>query len=64
MFQEQELISLVEPKTFVYGIKNNNWISAMNDELNQTKKNQTWELVPRPKGKNVIEKKKYFQKQC
>ena len=26
----------------------------MNDELDQIKKNQTWELVPRPKNKNVV----------
>ena len=26
----------------------------MNEELNQIEKNKTWELVPRPKDKNVI----------
>ena len=26
----------------------------MNEELDQIEKNQTWELVPRPEGKNVI----------
>jgi hypothetical protein len=26
----------------------------MNEELDQIEKNQTWELVPRPKNKNVI----------
>jgi hypothetical protein len=26
----------------------------MEEELNQIDKNQTWELVPRPKDKNVI----------
>jgi hypothetical protein len=27
---------------------------SMNEELDQIEKNQTWELVPRPKNKNVI----------
>jgi hypothetical protein len=26
----------------------------MNKELEQIEKNQTWELVPRPKNKNVV----------
>jgi hypothetical protein len=26
----------------------------MDEELNQIEKNDTWELVPRPKNKNVI----------
>jgi hypothetical protein len=29
----------------------------MDEELDQIKKNDTWELVPRPKDKNVINKK-------
>ena len=33
----------------------------MNDELNQIEKNQTWELVPRPEGKNVIGTKWIFK---
>ena len=48
MFQEQALISLVEPKKFAEARKNNDWINAMNDELDKIEKNQTWELVPRP----------------
>ena len=33
----------------------------MNEELNQIEKNQTWELVPRPKNKNVIGTKWVFR---
>ena len=33
------------------------WIKAMNEELDQIDKNDTWELVPRPKDKNVIDTK-------
>jgi hypothetical protein len=30
------------------------WKKAMDEELDQIEKNDTWELVPRPKNKNVI----------
>lgn len=33
----------------------------MNEELDQIKKNKTWELVPRPKDKNVIGTKWVFK---
>ena len=33
----------------------------MNDELDQIKKNQTWELVPRPKSINVVGTKLVFK---
>jgi hypothetical protein len=34
--------------------KDKNWLKAMNEELDQIERNQTLELVPRPKDKNVI----------
>ena len=33
----------------------------MNEELDQIKKKDTWELVPRPKDKNVIRTKWVFR---
>jgi hypothetical protein len=51
---EQALLSLIEPKTFSNASKYEEWIKAMNEELDQIEKNQTWELVPRPKNKNVV----------
>jgi hypothetical protein len=33
----------------------------MNEELDQIEKNDTWELVPRPKNKNVIGTKWVFR---
>jgi len=30
------------------------WIDAMEDELNQFKRSEVWDLVPRPEGINVI----------
>ena len=37
------------------------WIKEMEEELSQIKKNDTWELVPRPKDKNVIGTKWVFR---
>ncbi|GLJ21382.1 hypothetical protein SUGI_0393600 [Cryptomeria japonica] len=48
------LISKVEPKDVVEACKDDNWIRAMEEELDHIEKNNTWELVPRPKDKNVI----------
>ena len=33
----------------------------MKEELDQIMKNKTWELVPRPKNKNVIGTKQVFR---
>lgn len=48
------LLSKIEPKNFFEDRKDEGQIVAMNEELNQIEKKQTWELVPRPKDKNVI----------
>ena len=37
------------------------WIKAMEEELSWIVKNETWELVPRPKDKNVIGTKWVFK---
>jgi hypothetical protein len=51
---EIALLSHVEPSSIKEASKYENSIKAMNEELDQIEKNQTWELVPRPKNKNVI----------
>jgi hypothetical protein len=38
---EQEILSLIEPKTFAKYSKDEYWIKAMNEKLNQIEKNQT-----------------------
>jgi transposase InsO family protein len=58
---EQAMLSLIEPKTFAEASKDEDWIKAMNEELDQIEKNQTWELVPRPKDKNVVGTKWIFK---
>ena len=60
-FNEQALLSILEPNKFSEERKNDEWIKAMNEELDQIKKNEMWELVPRPKDKNVIGTKWVFK---
>jgi hypothetical protein len=48
------ILSHIEPNSIKYACKDENWVNSMNEELDQIGKNQTWELVPRPKNKNVI----------
>jgi hypothetical protein len=51
---EQAMLSLIEPKSVKESRKIKDWIKAMDEELDQIEKNQTWELVPIPKYKNVV----------
>jgi regulator of extracellular matrix RemA (YlzA/DUF370 family) len=51
---KQAMLSLIEPKLVKEVVKSKDWIKSMNEELDQIEKNRTWELVPRPKDKNVI----------
>jgi Reverse transcriptase (RNA-dependent DNA polymerase) len=43
-----------EPNNFEEAKQDQNWISAMNDELNALKRNQTWDLVRLPNGKRTV----------
>jgi hypothetical protein len=47
-------ISMLEPKNFNEARKDDLWVKSMNDELDQIEKNNTWEMVHRPEGKNAI----------
>jgi hypothetical protein len=52
-----ELSSMIEPTCFEEANKDEFWNKGMDEELDQIEKNDTWELVPRPKDKNVIDTK-------
>ena len=52
--EEMCLISQVEPKSIDEACKDDHWIQAMKGELDHIVKNDTWELAPRPKDKNLI----------
>jgi hypothetical protein len=55
------LLSTIEPNCFEEANKDEFWNKAMDEELDQIEKNDTWELVPRPKNKNVIGTKWVFK---
>ena len=54
-------LATFEPSSFEEASQNEHWVAAMNEELDQIKKNNNWELVPRPKDKNVIGTKWVFR---
>ena len=56
------LLSTIEPNGFEEANKDEFWNKAMDEELDQIEKNDTWELVLRPKNKNVINAKWVFRK--
>jgi hypothetical protein len=55
------LISMLEPKNFNEASKDDHWVKVMNEEIDQIEKNNTWEMVQRPEGKNVIGSKWIFK---
>jgi hypothetical protein len=52
---------MLEPKNFNEARKDDHSVKAMNDELDQIEKNNTWEMVHRPEGKNIIGSKWIFK---
>jgi len=47
-------VSKLEPKNVKEALTNEFRIDAMQEELNQFKRSDVWDLVPRPEGINVI----------
>ncbi|KAK8933850.1 hypothetical protein KSP39_PZI015291 [Platanthera zijinensis] len=43
-----------EPENYLAAATNDNWVKAMKEEMQMIKKNNTWELVPKPKNKKVV----------
>ena len=43
-----------EPKCYSQASQNSRWIEAMNEEMEALNECQTWEVVPRPRDKNVV----------
>ena len=43
-----------EPKTFAEAFQNSDWSKAMKEEIAALKRNQTWELVPKPRDVEPI----------
>ena len=49
-----KVVQNVEPTCFDEAVGNVHWEDAMNEEMVALEANDTWELVPLPKGKNAI----------
>ncbi|CAL5368182.1 unnamed protein product [Camellia sinensis] len=47
-------VAVMEPAGYEEAATDQKWIAAMKEELKMIKKNQTWELVDRPKHKKAI----------
>ncbi|GKB53012.1 retrovirus-related pol polyprotein from transposon TNT 1-94 [Tanacetum coccineum] len=47
-------ISTIEPKNINEALKDENWVMAMQEELNQFITNDVWELVPNPMDMTII----------
>jgi len=46
-----------EPKTIGEALKDENWVAAMHEELNQFIRNDVWFLVPKTDQMNIIRTK-------
>lgn len=53
-------VSKIEPKNIEVELEDENWIMVMQEELNQFKRNNVWELVPRTKTLHMIGTKWVF----
>ena len=49
------------PNTYKATLLDPNWAAAMKDEFDALPQNQTWHLVPRPSGANVVSDKWGFR---
>ncbi|GJY94023.1 retrovirus-related pol polyprotein from transposon TNT 1-94 [Tanacetum coccineum] len=52
------LLSSIEPANVAEALKDADWVSAMQDELDQFARLKVWRLVPRPEGKWIFKNKK------
>nr|GEX36223.1 hypothetical protein [Tanacetum cinerariifolium] len=55
------LLSSIEPANVAEALKDADWVSAMQEELDQFARLKVWRLVPRPEGKSAIKTKWIFK---
>ena len=55
------LLAEFEPRNVKDALENESWIEAMNEDIEQIEKNNTWTLVPRSKDRNLIGTKCVFR---
>nr|GFD42147.1 retrovirus-related Pol polyprotein from transposon TNT 1-94 [Tanacetum cinerariifolium] len=51
----------IEPANVAEALRNADWVSAMQDELDQFERLKVWRLVLRPEGKTIIKTKWIFK---
>nr|GEY83296.1 retrovirus-related Pol polyprotein from transposon TNT 1-94 [Tanacetum cinerariifolium] len=61
MHQFSYLLSSIEPTNVAKALRDADWVSAMQEELDQFARLKVWRLVPRPEGKSVIKTKWIFK---
>nr|GEW56131.1 Gag-Pol polyprotein [Tanacetum cinerariifolium] len=54
-------LSSIEPANVAEALRDADWISAMQEKLDQFANLKVWRLVPRPKGKTIIKTKWIFK---
>ena len=54
-------LSKIEPKKVEEALEDPDWVIAMQEDLNQFKRQKVWKLVPRPKNKSIIGTKWVFR---
>ncbi|GJU70520.1 retrovirus-related pol polyprotein from transposon TNT 1-94 [Tanacetum coccineum] len=54
-------VSTIEPKNIKEAMLDHSWIESMQDELNQFKRLDVWELVECPVGRNIIKVKRIWK---
>nr|GFC34932.1 Gag-Pol polyprotein [Tanacetum cinerariifolium] len=55
------LLSSIEPANVAEALRDADWVSAVQEELDQFARLKVWRLVPRPEGKSVIRTKWIFK---
>nr|GFB74557.1 hypothetical protein [Tanacetum cinerariifolium] len=55
------LLSSIDPANVAEALRDADWVSTMQEELDQFAKLKVWRLVPRPEGKSVIKTKWIFK---
>ena len=54
-------LSQTEPKKVEEALKDADWVTAMQEELNEFERNKVWTLVPRPKNRSIVGTKWVFR---
>ena len=54
------LNTITIPNTVSEALSKREWIVAMREEMSALEKNKTWEIVDKPKGKNIVDCKWIF----